>query len=82
MAKKITVTLSDKAERYFNELRYSLETDKGPATISQCINESLETLADFEKVTENQLANWLDDFGKIPIQKWKDFAANPNKEPK
>ena len=76
MPKKITVTLSEKAEKYFDELRYSLETDKGPATISQCINESLENLSDFEKETDNQLYNWLTDFRKLTGD-YKKFAANP-----
>lgn len=62
MSKKITVTLSDKAEKYLNELMYSLtgKNDK-PATQSECINESLETLAAFEKSTDDQLRNWLGD---------------------
>lgn len=59
--KRITVVLSPKAEKYLNELLYSLTgKDDKPATQSQCINESLETLSDFEKLTEDQLSNWLD----------------------
>lgn len=77
MSKKITVTLSEKAEQYFNELMYSLTgKDDKPATQSECINESLEILADFEKLTENQLRGWNDDFTKIENPGLKEFAAS------
>jgi hypothetical protein len=76
---KITIELSQKAEKYFNEVQYSLPKNPdgtGIATISQCVNECLETLADFEQLTENQLANWLDDYKKLK-GKAKNFAADP-----
>lgn len=60
--KKITVTLSDKAEKYFNEVMYSLPKNAdgtGICSQSQAINESLETLSDFERTQDDQLANWL-----------------------
>lgn len=47
--RKITVTLSEKAEAYFNELMYSIDDGSGkPATQSDCINWALESHADFE----------------------------------
>ena len=64
--KKITVNLSDKAEKYLNEVIYSLEvTDsKGnpkQCTISDAINEILETNADFESVEGQNVCGWLQD---------------------
>lgn len=57
---KHTIILSKKAETYLNEVMYSLTgKDDKPATVSQCISESLETLSDFEKFTDDQLVNWL-----------------------
>lgn len=82
MNKKITVTLSEKAEQYLNELLYSLTgKDDKPATQSECISESLETLAMFEDKTENQLRNWIVDFDKLPDGAAKSFASNPVEEP-
>ena len=80
MAKKITITLSDKAEAYFNEVMYSLtdENDK-PCNQSMAISESLETLAVFEKVTDNQLRNWVEDFKELPPAE-KVFVSNPTQE--
>lgn len=79
MAKKITITLSDKAEKYFNELMYSLpgKNGEGLCTQSEAINESLETLSDFEDITQNQLRNWIDAFKSIPNEDKKEFASNP-----
>jgi hypothetical protein len=58
---KHTITLSNKAEAYLVELLYSLTgKDDKPATMSQCISESLENLSDFEKCTDDQLLSWLD----------------------
>lgn len=57
---RISIQLSPKALRYLSEVAYSLTgKDDKPATMSQCISESLESLADFEKLTEDQLVNWL-----------------------
>lgn len=50
MAKKITVTLSEKAEKYFNDVAYSLDYGNGKvATNSQVISHCLEELALFEE---------------------------------
>lgn len=51
MPKKITVILSDKAEKYFNEVAYSLDFGDGKvATNSQVVNYVIETLAMVETV--------------------------------
>jgi len=83
MSKKITVTLSDKAEQYLAELMYSLtgKEDK-PATQSDCINESLETLAMFEKLTDNQLANFnqeLIEKKSTPAPEYNFYCADWNR---
>lgn len=57
---KHTITLSQKAETYLGELLYSLTSKNDrPANMSECISEAMESLADFEKLTEDQLVNWL-----------------------
>lgn len=63
-----TVTLSDKAVQYLANVMYGLEVpdDKNdgetrPATISEAVNESLESLFDFETTTDDQLVNWLEE---------------------
>lgn len=65
MAKTITVTLSEKAEKYFDELMYGLEFPQGEelvqATESQAISHALEELAAFEEYTDDQVTNWLAD---------------------
>lgn len=77
MAKKITITLSDKAEKYLNEVLYALTgKDDKPCTQSEAINESLETLAEFERLTDNQLRNWLGDFIQLPPDR-KSIIADP-----
>lgn len=60
--KTIRVTLSEKAEAYFNEVAYSLDFGDGKRlTNSQIINHCLEELADFE-VTEGQpVTGYLED---------------------
>jgi len=50
--KKITVTLSDEAEAYFNEIMYSLpkeEDGTGMCTQSDAINYALMALEDLEE---------------------------------
>lgn len=81
MSKKITITLSDKAAKYFNDVMYGLpgKNGEGMCTQSEAINESLETLADFESATDNQLRNWNQDFAKLS-KKHKKFVSNPTKE--
>lgn len=77
MSKKITVTLSDKAEKYFNDVMYGLtDKDDKPASQSLAISESMETLGLFEATTDNQMRNWLDDFTKLNEEE-KKFAGNP-----
>ena len=52
MSKKITITLSDKAEEYFNEVMYSLpknDDGTGMCTQNQAINHVLEAAYDFEQ---------------------------------
>ena len=54
--KKITITLSDEAERFFNEIMYSLpkETDgSGMCTQSEAINYALLNLSIFENIYES-----------------------------
>lgn len=68
MSKKITIVLSEKAEAYFDELKYSMPAKSdgsGTATHSQVINDALESLAAFEKHTGDQLWNWLGDNGYV-----------------
>lgn len=76
--KKITISLSPKAEKYFNEVMYALTgKDDKPCTQSEAINESLETLAEFEKLTDNQLRNWLVDFIQLSPDR-KPLIADPS----
>jgi hypothetical protein len=54
--KKITVTLSDEAEAYFNEILYSLPkpgTEGDLCTQSDAINYALLSLQEFEKMFED-----------------------------
>lgn len=50
MARKIKIQLSEKAEKYFNEVMYSLDfgTGKEP-TILDVVNYIIETLGDIEE---------------------------------
>lgn len=64
MSKRITIYLSDAAEKYFNLVMYGLEVPDGkgdtkPCNQSQAISHCLEELALFEEFTEDQLTNWL-----------------------
>lgn len=62
MSRKITVTLSDKAETYFNLVKATLDRGEGDLlTNSQIISEILEVNADFETLTEDSLCNWIDE---------------------
>lgn len=80
--KKITVTLTDKAEQYFYDRMYSDTKDDGatPCSQSEMISHCLESLKDFEDATDNQLEGWLQDFGKIPNKVAKEFLSNPTKK--
>jgi hypothetical protein len=54
--KKITITLSDKAFRYLNEVKYSLDKGDGHTTTpSDAINKILESSADFESVEDQSV---------------------------
>lgn len=56
---------------------YSLTDENGkPCSQSMAISNSLESLAEFEKETDNQLWNWLSDFKKLRGGV-KKFTANP-----
>lgn len=60
--KKITITLNDEAEAYFNEVAYSL--DGGTAKVasqSEVINHCLCELAAFEKTMEQDVTGFLSD---------------------
>ena len=62
--KKITVTLSDKAEKQFNEIMYSLpenEDGTGMCTQSQAVNYAFECLAVFEEKMDCDVFNFLND---------------------
>lgn len=60
MAKKITITLSKKAEEYFNQIDYSLDYGDGKiVTQSQVINHCLEELALFEEHAGQSLTGYL-----------------------
>lgn len=60
--KKITVTLSEKAEKYLNKLMYSLMSHENkPATLSMCINWALEGHADFEEAMDQDVLTYLID---------------------
>lgn len=60
MPKKITVTLSEKSEKYFNEVAYSLDSGDGKvATNSDVINWALGALSDFEDNAGEDLLSWL-----------------------
>jgi len=69
--KKITVTLSDEAEKYFNEIMYSLPKEddgSGMCTQSEAINYALLYLKNFEDI-ENEEAEVIE---KIKL-KWQKF---------
>lgn len=60
--KRLTIILSDKAEKYFNEVAYSLDYGDGKvATQSQVINHCMEELADFEEQIDQDVMGFLRD---------------------
>ena len=62
--KRITVTLSDEAEKYFNEVQYSLDFGDGKvATQSQVISHCLEELALFEGASGLDVTGYLRENG-------------------
>ena len=59
--KKITVTLSDEAEKYFNEVQYSLDNGEKVATQSEVINHCLIELAKFEEYAGQDVTGYIRD---------------------
>ena len=58
--KTITIKLSEKSEKYFNEVMYSLDKGDGKAcTQSEAINHCLESLSNFEATTEQDVLTYL-----------------------
>jgi hypothetical protein len=60
--KKITVTLSDNAEKVFNEIMYSLpkhEDGSGMCTQNQAVSYAFETIGLFEKEMETDIITFL-----------------------
>lgn len=69
MSKKITITLTDEAEEYFNEVQHSLDDGNGKvATQSQVINHCLMELSVFEVMTETDVTGYIRDNGYIKKQ--------------
>lgn len=60
--KKITVTLTDKAEKYFNEVAYSLDFEGRTATQSEVISHCLQELSDFEQTFGGDLTTFLQEY--------------------
>lgn len=79
MSKKITVTLSDKATKYFHERMYSDTKEDGATACSQseCISHCLEELFDFENETDNQVWGWLHTYRQLNDDA-KKHAADPS----
>ena len=66
MSKKITITLTDEAEAYFNEVAYSLDNGDGKvATQSQVINHCLMELSLFEKLSGTDVTGYMRDNGYL-----------------
>lgn len=61
--KKITITLSDAAEKYFNEVKYSLDINGNIPTDSEVINHCLENLSDFEQHEDRSVVDYLHEKG-------------------
>lgn len=61
MSRKITITLSDKAEEHFNKIMYELETPKGACNQSQAISHCLEILELFEEDKDEDLLGYMVD---------------------
>lgn len=54
--KRITITLSEKAEKYFNEVAYSLDKGDGKiATNSEVVNYILESMSAIEDIVGDPL---------------------------
>lgn len=59
MAKKITVTISDLAEKQFNEIAYSLDLPHKKASQSDFIDHALIECLLFEEITGDQITNFI-----------------------
>lgn len=54
------ITLSQRAQKYFNKVKYELDDGDGCAiSNSRAINDSLEAVAIFEYCTNDHLLGWL-----------------------
>jgi len=60
------IKLSEIAETQINEIVYALGCTK-----SQAISHALESQHAFEKITEDQIFNWLEDNHKEALAKWQ-----------
>ena len=62
--KKITVTLNDEAEKFFNEIMYSLPKEPdgtGMCSQSDAINYALLSLQEFERIMEGDITCFTDE---------------------
>lgn len=59
MSKKITVTLSDLAEKQFIEVNYSLDLPHKTASQSDVVSHCLEECLAFEEITGDQITNFI-----------------------
>lgn len=60
--KKMTIELTEKATKFYNEVAYSLETPYGVRkTASFIISTLLEELSDFEDVMDINVTGFLED---------------------
>jgi hypothetical protein len=79
--RKMTVTLSPKAARYFAFVAYGLTKEDGatPANHSECISHILEAMERFEEISDNDMLNWLNDVAVLDGAA-REFAINPTQE--
>jgi hypothetical protein len=66
---KITVTLNPEQEKYFKDVKYSLEGESVPSTNSDVINHCLLELLLFEKLNGDCLTTYLTDGWNDEYQK-------------
>lgn len=60
MSKKMTITLSDIAEKHFHNVNYGLEVpEKTNPNQSDVINHCMEECLAFEEITDDQITNYL-----------------------
>jgi hypothetical protein len=66
--KKITITLSKKAEKVFNEIMYSLPKEQDGSEMckqSKAINYALESIGELETIVETDILYFIDDLKKV-----------------